>query len=125
MTANDESRRLAETFASKLALASGATANAGTVMVGEHSLSLRPEVEQVASAPDGHVFAGVKVSCKIDGEPVDALTAGSVGIDWSRDAALVTAAEDWAMQYGKPIVDALSAKAPALHSGGQQARGPR
>ena len=118
MTANDESRRLPDLFAGKLAQASGAAANGDTIKVGEHSLSLVPQVEQVANAPDGRVAAGVRVSCKIDGKAVDALTAGSVGIDTSRDAALVTAAEEWAMQYGKPIVDALSAKAPTLQISG-------
>jgi hypothetical protein len=116
--ASDDSQRLSETFAAKLAKASGVCTSASTVKIGEHTLALITQVEQVETAPDGRVVAGVKVSCKLDGTPVESLTSGSVGIDSSRDAALVTAAEEWAMQYGTPIVDVLSAKAPALQSGG-------
>jgi hypothetical protein len=118
VAATDENQRLPELFASKLAKASGMPANANTVRVGAHSLSLQAEVEQVATRPDGRVLAGVKVACNVDGKPVEALMSGSVGIDSTRDAALVTAAEEWATQYGSPIVDALSAKPPTLVSGG-------
>jgi hypothetical protein len=118
IAANDKSQELPAMFATKLAHAAGASANGNTVKGGEHSLSLLTQVEQVETGPNGRMAAGVKVSCIIDGKTVDALTSGSVGSDSSRDAALATAAGEWAVQYGKPIVDALSAKAPAHQGGG-------
>jgi hypothetical protein len=109
---------LAEQFATKLANATGALAKADTVNVRDHVLKLEATVEQVKTAPDGRVVAGVRVTCTLDGKPIDALTSGGVGIDASRDAALATAATEWAMQYGKPIVDALFVRSPTLTSGG-------
>ena len=116
--ADDESRRLPELFANKLAQATGTSATAATVRIGEHSLSLSTLIEKVATGPEGRVVAGVKVTCTIDGVLAESLTSGGVGIDTSRDAALVTAAEEWAIEYGGPIVDALSAKTPTLTSAG-------
>jgi hypothetical protein len=109
---------LSEQFATKLANATGALAKSDTVNVRDHVLQLAATVEQVKTAPDGRVVAGVKVTCTLDGKPIDALTSAGVGIDASRDAAIATAATEWAMQYGKPIVDALFARSPALTSGG-------
>jgi len=117
-TSADESQRLPEMFAKMVARVAGASATGDTVRLGEHTLSLSTKVEQVATGPDGGVAAGVKVTCRVDGVLVEALTSGSVGIDASREAALATAAAEWAMQYGTPIVDALSAKAPELVSAG-------
>jgi hypothetical protein len=109
---------LSEQFATKLANATGALAKSDTVNVRDHVLQLAAAVEQVKSTPDGRVVAGVRVTCTLDGKPIDALTSGGVGIDSSRDAALATAASEWAMQYGKPIVEALFEHPSALSSGG-------
>ncbi len=109
---------LSEQCATKLANATGALAKSDTVNVRDHVLQLAATVEQVKTAPDGRVVAGVRVTCTLDGKPVDALTSAGVGIDTSRDAALATAATEWAMQYGKPIVDALFERPAALSSGG-------
>jgi hypothetical protein len=109
---------LGEQFATKLANATGALAKGDTVHVRDHVLELGAAVEQVKTAPDGRLVAGLRVTCTLDGKPIDALTSGAVGIDASRDAAIATAATDWATQYGKSIVDALYARPSALSSGG-------
>lgn len=118
--ADHAAQKLPELYASMLAKASGLTARGDTVQIGAHTLALAPKIDQVTDVPSGGVAAAVSVSCKLDGVALRAFTAGSVGIDTSREVALVTAADEWTMQYGMPMVDALAAKPPKLAHGGYQ-----
>lgn len=116
---DEERLALSASFAEALGKAVGITASGNTLKPAGHTLALTATIEQVENAPNNAgVLAGVRVTCDVDGKRVEALTSGSVGVDSTREAALQTAAEEWAMQYGAPVVDALSAKATTLQAGG-------
>jgi hypothetical protein len=118
--APDEAARVAELTAAGLAKAFATTSHGSSLTVGSHTLTLSAVIEQVRDVPGKGMAAGVRINCAVDGTPIDALAAASVGVGASREAALTNASLEWATDYGAAIVDTLSDKPPSLESGGFQ-----
>ncbi|MBZ4419871.1 DUF6348 family protein [Myxococcus sp. RHSTA-1-4] len=84
-----------------------ASAEADRVRLGTRSLSLRTLATKVIQM-NGRFVAALDFSCEVDGTPMKSLYSGSIGVDTSRDSALLTAVVEWVAQYGFAIGSALA-----------------
>ena len=91
-----------------LGQAAGVTGTDEALVLGARTLAVRGAVEQMERGPQFAV--GIRVTCALDGEPVPALTAGSVGLGDEPEAAVQTAVQEWVMSNGLSIANALLAR---------------
>lgn len=71
-----------------------------------HTLAAAVTIEKIVEE-QGNVLAGIGIAVRVDGAENPALFAGGVGVGDTRAGAIETALQEWAMQTGGPIVQAL------------------
>lgn len=81
-------------------------ANGPAVDLGGRTLSIATSIDYVTER-DGKVIVGLDFASTINGKPAPALHTGSLGIDDTRQAAIQTAMQEWALQYGVATAKAL------------------
>jgi len=106
---------LDDRFLAALARATKRAPEGMAIRVGEHKIRLATTVENDGKMDTGYAV-GIAVRLVLDDSPVVKLTTGAVGIGTDRNDALAKAADDWAMQYGRPIVAAYEGKAPSFEA---------
>ena len=126
-----ESARLSTDCSQMLAKTAGVTSAGNILTINGHTLETNVAIERITQI-EGKTAAGIRVTCDIDGRSVPSLDTGTVGIDSNRSASIKSALEDWTIEYGTPIVDALAGKNEKLrhrgfhvHAGPTGIRGPK
>lgn len=109
MEVEADTHELSARLASSLAQTYGGAAPPVTdtvVQLGEHTLSLEATIPAVTRMGDS-ILVQMDVSAAVDSVAVPALGSGSIGIGSNEDDAFAAAVEEWVLQYGTPISQAI------------------